>query len=50
MFNALLCLLNGLELPGLILSGRDGSQVFKEVGLTDYEKLGIAEGTIHSES
>ncbi len=39
------------EWPGevlrLILSGRDGSQAFKEAGLTDHVKLGTAEGAIH---
>lgn len=32
----------------LILDGRDGSQAFKEAGLTDHEKIGTAEGTIHT--
>lgn len=35
------------EVLRLILNGRDGSQAFKEVGLTDHVKLGTAEGAIH---
>lgn len=31
----------------LILSGHDGSQAFKMAGLTDYEKVGTANGAIH---
>ena len=36
------------EVLRLILDGRDGSQAFKEVGLTDHVKLGTAEGAIHT--
>lgn len=36
------------EVLRLILDGRDGSQAFKEVGLTDHEKVGTAEGAIHT--
>lgn len=32
----------------LILNGRDGSQAFKEVGLTDHAKVGASEGAIHT--
>jgi inosine/xanthosine triphosphatase len=32
----------------LILSGLDGSQAFKKVGLTNHEKLGTAEGAVHT--
>jgi inosine/xanthosine triphosphatase len=31
----------------LILAGKDGSQAFREVGLTDHQKIGTAEGGIH---
>lgn len=36
------------EVLRLILDGRDGSQAFKEVGLTDNAKIGAAEGAIHT--
>ncbi len=32
----------------LILDGRDGSQAFKEAGLTDHVKLGTTEGAVHT--
>lgn len=35
-----------LEMVKLILSGRDGSQAFKEIGLTSHKKIGTAEGGI----
>ena len=35
------------EVLKLILSGLDGSRAFKEIGLTDHEKIGTAEGAIH---
>jgi inosine/xanthosine triphosphatase len=31
----------------LILGGLDGSQAFKEVGLTEHQKIGAAEGSIY---
>lgn len=31
----------------LILKGYDGSQAFKQLGLTDHQKIGTAEGGIH---
>jgi len=31
----------------LILDGLDGSQAFKELGLTDHSKIGTAEGAIY---
>ncbi len=30
----------------LIIDGKDGSQAFKELGLTTHEKIGVAEGAI----
>lgn len=35
-----------IEMIDLILSGKDGSQAFKEIGLTQHEKIGVAEGGI----
>ncbi|HEY4963651.1 MAG TPA: inosine/xanthosine triphosphatase [Candidatus Saccharimonadales bacterium] len=35
------------QMVKLILEGLDGSQAFKELGLTDHEKIGTAEGAIH---
>ncbi len=35
------------EMVELILDGYDGSQAFKMVGLTQHEKIGVAEGGVH---
>ena len=34
------------EVVKLILQGMDGSQAFKKIGLTEHEKIGLAEGGI----
>jgi inosine/xanthosine triphosphatase len=37
-----------LKMTKLILGGLDGSQAFKEMGLTDHAKIGTAEGAIYT--
>lgn len=34
------------EMVKLILNGQDGSQAFKTIGLTEHQKIGVAEGGI----